>query len=179
MIVPDGSQGGRVASPGRPLGWGRLTAVLAGMSRHGGDSQGAGCRMWAGRVLPQPSTKRTANLIDQIESDLQRRSHCELPGSAFRCRRLTRPLLRLPEIDISSRFGLPCRGRKRALGWTRPAGKGASPISRRKRWSPGTPLNPAMRWRRVVSRASASVMAGRIVVSRRARLDGLASGHPA
>jgi hypothetical protein len=38
------------------------------------------------------------------------------------------------------------------------------------------PVQPATRWMRVVSRASASVMAGRVVVNRRARLDDLASG---
>jgi hypothetical protein len=39
-------------------------------------------------------------------------------------------------------------------------------------------VRPATRWMQVVSRASGSVMASRMVVSRRARLDVLAPGHP-
>jgi hypothetical protein len=148
------------------------------MSRHCGSSQWTGCRMWAGSGSPQPSTNRTANLIDQIESDLRHRSHCESPGSAPRCHRLTRSLLRLTGIDIISLFGLSCSGRKRALGWTLPAGEGASPISRRKRLSPCHPLKPATLWMRVVSMASARVIAGRIVVSRRASIDLPAPGWP-
>jgi hypothetical protein len=149
------------------------------MRRHCEGIQWAGRRMWARRGSPQPSTNQTGNFIDQIESDLRRRSHCESPGSAPRCHRLTRLLLRLTGIDIIPLFGLSWSGRKRALGWTLPAAGGAPPISRRKRWSPCHPLNPATRWRRVVSRASASVMAGRMVVSRCARPDVLAPGHPA
>ena len=40
------------------------------------------------------------------------------------------------------------------------------------------PVRPATRWRRVVSRASARVIAGRMVVSRRASLDFPAPGGP-
>jgi hypothetical protein len=127
---------------------------------------------------PQPSTNRTANLIDQIESDRRRRRHCELPGSAPRCHRLTRPRLRLTRIDIIALVGLSCRGWKSALEWTLPVGKRASPISRRTRWSPRHSLKPATRWRRMVSRASASVICGTMVVSRRASLDCSAPGGP-
>jgi hypothetical protein len=42
----------------------------------------------------------------------------------------------------------------------------------------GSPLRPATRWRRVVSRASARVRSGRIVVSRRASIDFPAPGGP-
>ena len=41
-----------------------------------------------------------------------------------------------------------------------------------------SPVSPATRWIRVVSRASARVMAGRIVVSRRASIDWPAPGGP-
>ena len=40
------------------------------------------------------------------------------------------------------------------------------------------PVRPATRWMRVVSRASARVMAGKIVVSRRASIDLPAPGGP-
>ena len=40
------------------------------------------------------------------------------------------------------------------------------------------PVNPAALWMRVVSRASARVIAGRIVVSRRASIDLPAPGGP-
>jgi hypothetical protein len=147
------------------------------MSRHCGGVQCAGCRMWAGTVSPQPSTHRTADLIDQIESHLGGRSHFEAPGSDPRCHRWARPLLRLIGRDIMSLFALSCGGRERVLGWTLPASEGALPISRRKRWSPCHPLRPATRWMHVVSKASGRVIIGRMrviigrmVVSRRASL---------
>jgi hypothetical protein len=58
--------------------------------------------MWAGRVSPQPSTHRTADLVDQIESELGRRSHFESPGGAPRDRRWARRLLRLTGRDSMS-----------------------------------------------------------------------------
>jgi hypothetical protein len=69
-------------------------------------------------------------------------------------------------------------GRKRALGWTLPAGEGASPMPRRKRLSPCHPLKPATLWIRVVSMLSARVIAGRMVASRRASIDLPAPGGP-
>ena len=51
-------------------------------------------------------------------------------------------------------------------------------MPRRKRLSPCHPLKPATLWIRVVSMASARVIAGRMVVSRRASIDFPLAGRP-